>query len=306
MCFPMKDLRITRRPSTYVARNLIPVIGGWALLACAKSSTTPPPGSAVNPSTVVIDSSTITMPAPLRIHHPGQVTYDFSLESTIRSTAGDSVPQSDSTRFIGVVRVRFSSIGQPTITRADVEVDSLTRTILSSGLVTQHPFASYSYTIETNVRNGQSRLVRKQQPVDCSLDRQEPLLVGDEVLPILPISNAVADMWADTSRYDLCRGGVALSVTRVIRYHVDSSRPNAGPVVRFIRHTDVVLEGRGSQWGQPVEASGRGSSLDTLTVTTTPPRLHSLTGQSNVSIEFSSERRAQRFHQTSTSRLIAR
>jgi hypothetical protein len=80
----------------------------------------------------------------------------------------------------------------------------------------------------------------------------------------------------------------------------------AEALAQIVRTTEVLITGSGSQWQQPVEASGHGTAVDTLMISISRSRLQSISGFTQLEMSFKSALRSQRFTQTTTTQIIAR
>jgi len=288
----------------------------WTLLwlvaaACAQPHRVVPPASAPDsrPDPMASDSGLRARPRSLNIYEPGQLVYEYRTHAVIQSIAGDSIPRLDSTRIQATVFATFSN-DQETGKRAEVFTDSVV--VTTAGLNTAPQTASFPpqrYLIEIDPRSGQIRRERDRTSV-CTVDSVTPLFVGDEVIPMIPATALTARAWVDTTRYHICRGGIQLDVTRIARYQViaEPTTPPTGTekLASIIRTSDISLKGQGLQWEQRVQASGAGTSSDTLAVALDPARLQSVASHARLEIEFQSDTRRQRFVQRSETQINSR
>jgi hypothetical protein len=276
--------------------------------ACVQPSSSPSP---LPPSTHEVpaahDSTRIGSGLAVNIYRPGSMSYDYTLTSRIRSITGDSIPRVDTTEVSALVSATFGSSEGRSAYRAEIAIDSAV--ITSSSITGENRFVPRRVqSISIDPESGKLQHVQVE-PTSCTFGQSEPPLLGDELLPVIPARDIVGRSWADTTRYQLCRGGVALLVTRVARYRAQMDNPlpeGTAASIRVFRVSEVTFTGQGNQWQQPVQASGIGSSIDTLTIGGTPARLRSINGSSQMQIEFHSGIRLQRFLQASTVRAIAR
>ena len=275
---------------THFLSALIPI----AIGACTSRAHPVTRGSATTPvmqPSIVADSS-----SDMRLtnsFHPGRVIYDLTVTSVIESLVGDSVPRVDSVRLSSVVSAEFTmSVREPQID-ANTQADS-TRLVLATNQAIQLGTVRQKYTID---RSGRVHRI-PSTPQACGMGADNPV-TGEEILPRLPSVGALPQSWSDTTRYDLCRGGVLLHAIRVATYHRFPLPDSSTSTSQFIRHSHLMLTGRGSQWDQPVEATGSGDSIDTLTVSHTESRLTRIDGSARLEIQFLSRYRNQVLRQFS-------
>jgi hypothetical protein len=142
----------------------------------------------------------------------------------------------------------------------------------------------------------------------CHQESSNQLFRGDEVTPAIGSRTLQSQNWIDTSLFSGCRGGIPLRITRIAEYRATS--PTAQNLdtgtIQIIRTSDVLITGSGSQWQQPVQVSGHGSSVDTLKLRQLPLRLFSITGNSHLEIDFRSLFRTQHFIQITASQFTSR
>jgi hypothetical protein len=248
--------------------------------------------------------STLTLVLP-NIFEPGQVAYDVSVTSVVESVTGDSLPRVDSARALAQLSIAFSKVPDGRI-RVDAQVDSIRiNTIPPAARAGQAGVVSEFYV----VLGPRSRVTRQQptQSPTCTLEQATTFLTGEEVLPALPVLSPIPTVWTDTTRVELCRGGVPLRITRIAQYRPDQSEFPAqtqAPSFRFIRSTRVTVQGQGIQWQQPVEVTGHGTSTDTLMIVAS--RLSTISGQGSLELFFQSQFRSQQLRQTSHVQFQAR
>jgi hypothetical protein len=232
------------------------------------------------------------------VFRPGTLTYDFTSSSIVQSTSGDSIPQADTSDVAAVLSVSFSGSSSTQLARVMVQVDSAR--VVGQDLIHRDTLGPYILTVIPR------RVTQISRPATqaCNLENSQ-LLAGDEILPALPIGNTLPTQWTDTTRYELCRGGIPLQVIRVAQYRPHTTLlEHQDDSITIIRSTEISLEGRGVQWQQPVDAIGRGASTDTLTIV--HQRVMEITGTTNVDLTFRSAFRTQTFRQSSNTRLRTR
>ena len=275
------------------------IIAGVLLQACTAS---PSQRTGTDPSPVIAtpssrpDSSTHT--AFPNVFRAGTLTYDFTTSAIVQSTTGDSIPRTDTSNAAAVITVVFTTGIDAQTIRAAIGVDSA-RVV---GQSVKHQDTPSTYVI-TALPQRATRISRSAAG-SCTLE-QSQLLTGDEILPALPIGGELQPQWTDTTRYELCRGGIPLRVTRVAHYQPYSTvLKQQDDSIVIIRSTQVALEGRGTQWQQSVDATGHGASTDTLTIV--QQRLAKINGTTSVEITFRSQFRTQSFRQSSHTALRAR
>lgn len=282
----------------------------WLLTAaCAQPRTITPSHeiSGAQPITTPSDSGTRGHIRSLSIYEPGRLTYEYQADAVVQSIAGDSIPRSDSTRIQAKVVAIFT--GDTGIVRAaEILIDSALVTTITANSTTQTAtLRPQRYSAAIDSRTGRIVSDSRDHVETCSVETVTPLLAGDEVLPVVPSLALTKQAWADTSQYRICRGGVLLSVRRTTRSRVeDLSRQfpsTAAQHVYIVRTSEIVLEGQGLQWQQAVQASGTGTSSDTLVLNLDRTRLESLSGHSRIELGFQSTTRTQRFLQVSNTRI---
>lgn len=280
--------------------GLFSIVIAVVLQACASNPSRPPsadPGPVTATPSPTPDSSSADNVLP-NIFRAGRLTYDLTISSIVQSVAGDSVPRTDTTTAAAIVAVTLTAGSDVQTIQAVIRIDSAH--VSGQSALQRDTLGPYAISISPQ------RAVRVSKPTTrlCSLE-QPQLLSGDEVLPALPIGSALPVEWVDTTRYDLCRGGISFRVTRIAQYRARTAvSARQSDSVMIIRSTQVSLEGRGTQWQQPVEATGRGASTDTLTIA--HQRLVGINGITSVEITFRSQFRTQTFTQRSHTLLRAR
>ena len=297
--FPLQMWKIVKIPKRHRFAALTAVIAGAVLQAC---TTTPGQRPSPDPNPIIAtpnprpdSSADKTFP---NVFQAGTLIYDFTTSSTVQSIAGDSVPRTDTTKATALISVTFTPGSDAQVVQALVLIDS--GQVLRQRVLQQDTLGPYTITVVPR------QAVRISRPAvqPCSLE-QPQLLTGDEVLPALPVGSVLPPRWADTTQYDLCRGGISFRVTRVAEYQPQGALGALDDdSLVVIRSTQVSLEGRGVQWQQPVEATGRGVSTDTLTIAR--QRLVEIDGATNVEITFRSQFRTQTFRQNSQTTMRAR
>jgi hypothetical protein len=249
------------------------------------------------------DSSSVPSSTATSIYQPGDVTYTY--QSQARTAIEDSVPRTDSTRLTAIILAKYSTSGQSRSAHVTIMTDS----VMISALPAFTPASrlpSQEFSLEIDLATGKTSTTGSTQQ-SCSQDVLEGPFRGDEVAPVIPMNSEI-QTWADTSRYTMCRGGILLNFTRVANYRRDvpGSLPGNGASTRVLRTSDVLITGTGTQWQQAVEAFGRGTTVDTLVIQTTPPRLQRVSGTGQLEVLFKSALRSQRFIQTTTTQLVTR
>lgn len=276
------------------------------LLAACTPQTRPTPSPPItrNPSIPTSpDSTRASARTKLSIYQPGSTRYAFQLQSVVQSVIGDSVPRVDSSRLTAIFSANYTPVPQSRFIRAFVATDSVTVSTLSAPVTAPLVLPNQSYSLDIDPLSGKVTVGRTVQT--CSQEMLEGPFHGDEVTPAIPANSAQS--WTDTSTYSGCRGGVSLRFTRVSNYRRDTiaSSQTGEPLVRVFRVVDVVVTGFGSQWQQAVQATGHGTSTDTLTIRMTPPRLQSVSGSGRLELLFKSALRSQQFLQATTSQITA-
>jgi len=280
--------------------RLATIISGAVLLQACTTSSGQRAGTDPN-SVIAIQSqrsdSAMSIAFP-NVFRTGTLTYDFTSSSIVQSTSGDSIPQADTSDAAAVLTVSFSGTSGTQLAQIMVQVDSAR--VVGQNFIHRDTLGPYIVTVIPR------RAIQISRPATqaCNLENSQ-LLAGDEILPALPIGNELPTQWTDTTRYELCRGGIPLRVTRVAQYRPHSILlEHQDDSITIIRSTVISLEGRGVQWQQPVNVIGRGASTDTLTIV--QQRLRKISGTTNVELTFRSAFRTQSFRQSSNTDLSAR
>jgi len=252
------------------------------------------PAGSVVPSSVqsatVRDSSITTH--PLSPFQPGRLVYDLVTTSVIESNVGDSIPRVDSMRLNSVISAEFVAEARESQVQAVIQIDSTYLTTTSTPRL-QFGTVQRRYAIH---RSGQVQSITTAARV-CTIGADNPV-TGVEILPRFPAVDPLPELWSDTTTYDLCRGGVLLQATRVATYRRAIPLSNTSDSW-FIRQAHLTLKGRGTQWDQPVEATGSGDSIDTLTLSRIPVRLTRVAGSGELEVRFASKFRNQVLRQSS-------
>lgn len=241
------------------------------------------------------------VPIHINIYYPGIQRYDYRLDVVIKSIAGDSIPRVDSSQIRAVLTTSFRMPVEGML-EAHVEVDSAMAIVLGHAGTT-HALPSQSFAFKISPTTGQ---VLQQSDVvghdadSCSDQASNSSFHGTELLPII---HPGARVWTDSSVVRECRGSVRLMFSRTMHYQLAEF---SGPLWQLVRVTEARVTGSGSQWSQPVEVSGKGSSVDTFFISQSPPRLQRLSGTSQLEIGFQSQLRSQRFVQAITVLAVVR
>jgi hypothetical protein len=286
------------RPTLRVIALCLVMVGAGA--ACATRSAPSPHADsrlATPESPLVKHSGSFVMPS---IFQHGAAVYDLNLTSTIEITAGDSLPRSDSSHIRAMLSAFFTPLTDK-LTRADVRVDSVQ--MLTSGSKSEFPGVVHTYEITVGPDRSIS-LDRSHVLASCTFE-QPTTFTGEEILPILPPSIPLPQFWTDTARFELCRGGIRLGVTRIANYRYEPrvSSPDSA-LTHIVRTTHATFQGYGTQWQQHVEASGTATTVDTLILNAV--RLASISGETHLRLLFRSQFRVQEFRQVSHSNIRLR
>lgn len=277
-----------------------------ASVGCTQGSTiVATPAPTVTPQQTV-DSTIVAPLTSTNPYSPGSRIYDYHLTSTVQVIVGDSLPRIDTTNVAAVLTATFSGI-QPVV--AMIKADSLRvvsglASVNSGGIQTQ--FTSSMIDLQT----GRITIQTSTSPMECTVSTIDPTFRGDELLPVFPEARVNQASWEDITTYQICRGGVPIQVKRKTQYRA----LNGATLGRqdLVRTINLELSGTGTQWQQPVRVTGRGVGTDTITITSTststsnPSRIESITGRSQLTVEFSSPIRHQTFTQVSMLTIKAR
>ena len=252
------------------------------------------------------DSSVLTTALHTSIYRQENQQFDVQLKSTVQSTIGDSIPRVDSSRLTAVISVRYSLTGnQKFPVRANIEADSINLVSTTVG-ISGKSFPRELFTVNVDTTSGKGSVIPSKE--ECSSDSSNSLFHGNEVTPAFGVQSFTLQRWTDSSSYALCRGGILLHAVRISVYLQDSifTRRSGDMPIQIIRTAEVRLTGSGSQFLQPVQATGYGISVDTLIIQQLPLRLSSISGTANLDIEFQSPLRHQRFTQKTSSQFVRR
>jgi hypothetical protein len=237
------------------------------------------------------------------IYQPGDGRYTLLLKAVVQSTMGDSIPRVDSSRLTAVLSAKYSFIPQSRFVHGVVTTDSVTlwNSTNAGAPAVILPNQSYSMDIDPLV----GKVVVGHTAQVCTQENGDGPFHGDEITPSIPSSGA--ELWADSSTYSVCRGGVLLRFARVASYRRDtvSARQVGDSLARVFRAVDLVAVGTGSQWQQAIDATGHGTSVDTLIIHTKRMQLQSISGTGRLELSFKSALRLQHFVQTTTTRITA-
>jgi hypothetical protein len=275
------------------------------------ASTPPGPGAAApsRPSVSVVSSSVDSSATPpmsaLSVYQPGNLRYDYRLHTVVQATAGDTTPRTDSSQVTAVFTETFLAPIRGEI-EARVHVDSVVIVSLNSTLPAQ-ALPEHVFTLRINATTGQQTFIAKlpsvrQRGDSCSDKEFTSPFQGSELLPTI---RPGIHSWADSSVSSQCFGGVSLEFRRKVSYQ------ELGPIsmpLGIVRVTEAVVSGHGSQWGQPVEIAGNGTSIDTLSLAppSVPARIQRLTRTTRLVLSFQSTYRSQQFLQLTTATAILR
>lgn len=243
-------------------------------------------------------STDLAMPG---IFQHGAVTYDLIVRSAVEAIAGgDSQLRTDSSQVSAVLSAFFTPLTDQ-LTRADIRVDSIS--VVASGSTTQSPGVTHTYQVGIGL-DGRLLIQRPRGSTSCTVE-QPTTITGEEILPVVPPMSVIPESWSDTSRFELCRGGIRLNVTRIAEYRrIPIISPQENVSVHIIRSTRTAFEGQGTQWEQAVEATGKATTVDTLIFSSS--RLLSTSGETHLDLRFRSQFRAQEFRQVSRMELRLR
>ena len=236
------------------------------------------------------------------IYQPGDVRYTLQLKSVVQTTMGDSIPRVDSSRLTGVLSTKYSLVPQSRFVRGVMTTDSVTLWTFTNASAPAAVLPNQSYSMDIDPLVGRITVAHTNQA--CTQENEDGLFHGDEITPSIPSSGA--QLWTDSSTYSVCRGGVLFRFARVATYRRDAARQVSDSLAQVFRAVDLVVVGTGSQWQQAVEATGHGTSADTLMIHTRRLQLQSVSGTSRLELSFKSALRLQHFVQTTTTRIAAR
>ena len=252
------------------------------------------------------DSSTLTTALHTSIYRQENQQFDVQVKSTVLSTTRDSIPHVDSSQLTAVISARYSLTSDRKFSiRANVEADSI-RLVSTTVGISGKSLPRELFTVNVDTNTGRSTVIPSRE--ECSSDSSNGLFHGDEVTPALGVQSFTLQRWTDSSSYNLCRGGILLHTIRISVYQQDSidAQGSTNKSIQIIRTTEVRFAGSGSQFLQPVQATGYGRSVDTLVIQQLPLRLSSISGIASLDVEFQSPLRHQRFTQKTSSQFIRR
>jgi hypothetical protein len=238
------------------------------------------------------------------IYQPGDVRYTLQLNSVVQTTMGDSVPRVDSSRLTAILSAKYSLVPQSRFVRGVMTTDSVTLWTLTNANAPAVVLPNQSYSMDIDPLAGKIAVGHTTQA--CTQEKDDGPFHGDEITPSIPTTGA--QLWADSSTYSVCRGGVLFRFARVASYRRDtaSAPQSSDSLARVFRAVDLVVVGTGSQWQQPIEATGHGTSVDTLMIHTKRLQLESVSGTGRLELSFKSALRLQHFVQTTTTRITTR
>jgi hypothetical protein len=280
--------------------------------ACAQQG---PPSETVSPAAIPKsrspDSTAIFAGSLTTLYSPGTVQYRYQATSVTRSTSGDSIPRTDSMHVTAVLSATFQASSSPGLIQVITQADSIQlASIPNAGVIGSRIELSQrgrqQDTLEINRITGQVR--SRPYTRSCNQETIDPVFRGDEIIPAIPGRVPVSKSWVDTLTREICRGGIPLHMTQITRSELArNSKADSTASYQVIRFTETQLSGTGLQWQQPVEASGYGTTTDTLTISHSGSlRLQHVVTTSRVEIGFRSARRNQRFIQTVTTEIRTR
>jgi hypothetical protein len=274
------------------------------LCACATQRPRTETPISTNPNPLLSRDSVHTSKVDnVSIYQPGNARYTLQLKSVVQTTMGDSIPRVDSSRVTAVLSARYSLVPQSRFVRGVMMTDSVTLWTFTSIGTPAVVLPNQSYSMDIDPLAG--KIVVGHIVQACTQQNDDGLFRGDEITPSIPSSGV--QLWADSSTYSVCRGGVLFRFARVASYRRDTvSVPQAGDsLARVFRAVDLVAVGTGSQWQQAIEATGHGTSVDTLIIHTKRMQLQSISGTGRLELSFKSALRLQHFVQTTTTRITA-
>src|SRR5688572_8471763 len=285
-----------------VSRVILLCLATSAVSGGCAARTGLPPDPNTRPAVVEPQATTYSADLAMpRIFQHGAVTYDLAVRSAVEAiAAGDSHPRTDSSQVSAVLSAFFTPLTDQ-VTRADVRIDSIST--VTSGSTTQSPGVIHTYQIGIGL-DGRLLIQRPRGSMSCTLE-QPTILTGEEIFPVVPAMSVIPQSWSDTARFELCRGGIRLNVTRIAQYRrAPIISPQENPSIHIIRSTRTAFEGQGTQWQQAVEATGKATTVDTLIFSSS--RLLSTSGETHLDLRFRSQFRAQEFRQVSRTELRLR
>jgi hypothetical protein len=276
-----------------------------SLCACATQRPRTETPVSTNPSPIKSQDSIHTSKLDdASIYQPTGVRYALQLKSVVQTTMGDSVPRVDSSRLTAVLSTKYSPVPQSRFIRGVMTTDSVTLWTLTNAGLPPVVLPNQSYFMDIDPPIGKVVVSRATQA--CTQEKDDGPFHGDEITP--SISTTGVQSWTDSSTYSVCRGGVLFRFARVANYRRDtvSASQISDSLARVFRTVDLVVVGTGSQWQQAVEATGHGTSVDTLMIHIKRSQLQSVSGTGRLEISFKSALRLQHFVQTSTFSITAR
>jgi len=273
------------------------VLAGCAVHAPSSTAESPRSGAVKPP---VVDSSSTTSSLSASPYQPGDLRYDLQIFSIVQVLGGDSTRRADSSRITGILAASFSPASRKNAVTARVQPDSLSLTVSGGTSMPLSMVGPFIFTIDTQTGQVVPNADRIAQ--DCSQVSGDNLpLDGREVVPGIHLPRI--DTWNDTLQTVTCRAGALLTVKRIASYIRIQA---ADSIVQLLRSTQFQITGRGYQWGQKIEVSGEGTSIDTLGMGGFPLRLQEVHGSSRASFVFRAPLRTQEFSQTAITRLKLR
>jgi hypothetical protein len=172
--------------------------------------------------------------------------------------------------------------------------------VQASGDRTWHglPELTFPVTFAARVAGlGHQPVFETPDPAGCDA-RSAAVQVLRDAWVAAPSSLTLGTTWSDSSTYTLCRDGVQLQAASTRRYVVDSAAVHDGRLVlRVRRESDVELGGRGVQFGDSIQVTGRSTSEGTLFLSLDGGAITSGLIRSTLTLELRGRRRTQQLVQ---------
>lgn len=156
------------------------------------------------------------------------------------------------------------------------------------------PDLTFPVTFAAHVATpGQQPVFETPDPAGCDA-RSAAVQVLRDVWVAAPASLAIGVTWEDSSTYTLCRDGVLLRAASTRRYAVGGAEVHDGRLVlRVLREAHVEIGGRGVQFGDSIQVTGRSASQGTLFLSLDGGAITSGLIRSTLTLELQGRRRTQ-------------
>lgn len=267
-----------------------PVLLAASLVALGCASSTPAPGTGVEPDRtqpeVVREQPRRPATTPVRAsfeYAPGSATYVITTEATIAEI--DSVASEPRAfREVARVNVAITPANGATLATTTGSVEGTT----SAGII-----QSYVDTLRVESTGA---IAEPTLPI-CGRDTVPPMHLVT-LLPPVPAELTEGLRWQRRSVYGICQGPIPLRVERTDSYTVTGRAPQvAGTGVTLARSSSFAYAGSGVEGQHNVRVTGSGSGQATLVLDASAGRLVSAVEESVSEIDITASGQTRRFSQ---------